>query len=171
MSSVFKGTCRKEQPQQRSYMITSVFKKEEILDFSMPEKVYMENGGIWNRNWWLKRLEIESPVSGIFIQDFFSKMLQSSSGTVPRLTLISLLLSLIERHRSNNLAKNNSVNKPKVPLWMQTWVSPERNWLYSHLKIVLGEGMQGSYLRILFFLDRPHYALSSQYFFNVSLRP
>lgn len=124
-------------------MITSVFTKEEILDFSMPERVYMENGGIWN--WQLKRLEIKSPVSGIFIQDLFSKMLQSSSGTVPRLTLISLL-SLIERHKSNSLAKNNSVNKPEVPLWMQTWVSPECDWLYSHQKIVLRACMQASCL-------------------------
>lgn len=142
MTRAFKEACRNEQPQQRSYMITSVFTKEKNLDFFMPERVYMESRVIWNWNWQLKRLEIKSPVLGILIQDLFAKMLQRSSGTVPRLTLISLL-SFIERHRSNSLAKNNSVNKPTVPLWMQMWVISECNWLYSHLKIVLGACMQG----------------------------
>jgi len=43
MTREFKEACRNEQPQQRSYMITSVFTKEKNLDFFMPERVYMES--------------------------------------------------------------------------------------------------------------------------------
>lgn len=89
----------------------------------MPETLYMGNKGTFLKlKWELRRLEIQKPLSntGEIYQTAGEELWDSVQ------THFGVVVAV---GKSKWLQKENSVNKPTVPLWAQTWVSSKHHWL------------------------------------------